>query len=334
MKLFFVCQSIISSNSSSFSGSFFIFRSISWEYDPKTKSFTVEEYENARPPRRTNIEMVVPRSIRHHMLRKDWDVPQSLIAASIRTNIRVKNQRRASVNRVGSGERFDEILENVSHNVKRALFLKKSVSRQAAKLEDEYDHVYDLRLQLYEESEAEYSSHHSRDTSRTATSFSASMGRSTSAAVVEDPNIISSPKTKPEETHSNSTKASPSASMVRPTSVAVIEDTNIISSPTTKPEETHPNSKNKTFNSHDDNNGKLSSKENVANAREGFDEATTPIDIRNSRSSSRKQLGLALSKIENDATSQNSKSNSGEFNAEVGFDDEFGPDFVNVKIEV
>ena len=66
----------------------------------------IEEYERLRyHERRTNYEMVIPRAIRYSMLRKEWNVTQNQIANSIRNVIRIKNQRRATINKLGAGEK-------------------------------------------------------------------------------------------------------------------------------------------------------------------------------------------------------------------------------------
>ena len=112
--------------------------SISWEYDPNTKTLSIDEYEKNRPARRSHIEMVLPRSVRTSMLRKEWDVTQRQIADAVRTNIKVKNQRRATVNNLDKADKVEEAMENAGRKLMRGLLLKKSTSQQVADLERQW----------------------------------------------------------------------------------------------------------------------------------------------------------------------------------------------------
>jgi len=112
--------------------------SISWEYDPNTKTLSIDEYEKNRPARRSHIEMVLPRSVRTSMLRKEWDVTQRQIADAVRTNIKVKNQRRATVNNLDKADKVEEAMENAGRKLMRGLLMKKSTSQQVAELERQW----------------------------------------------------------------------------------------------------------------------------------------------------------------------------------------------------
>lgn len=122
---------------------------ISWEFNPVTKIFPLEEYEKSRPPRRASYEMAIPRSVRHSMLRQEWDVPQSQIAAAIRNTVRIKNQRRITCTRTRTAARMDEVVELTKRKFKK-VFLGQSVSQQVAELEQEFDKVMRLRFQMWE----------------------------------------------------------------------------------------------------------------------------------------------------------------------------------------
>lgn len=91
---------------------------IAWEYNPDTKVISLDQYEETRPERRTHFEMVLPRDVRQQMLKKEWDVSQSQIAAAVRNNIRVKGQRRATVNNLGKATKMEERLEKTGKFVK------------------------------------------------------------------------------------------------------------------------------------------------------------------------------------------------------------------------
>lgn len=111
--------------------------SITWEYDPETKIISIDQYEELRPPRRTHFEMILPREVRQSMLRKEWDVTQTQIAAAVRANIKAKNQRRATINNLGKATKMEEMFESAGRKVKRGIFFKKSVSQQVQDLEEQ-----------------------------------------------------------------------------------------------------------------------------------------------------------------------------------------------------
>jgi hypothetical protein len=120
---------------------------IAWDYDPETKIVTVDQYEDNRPPRRSNFEMVLPRDVRQNMLKKEWDVSQGQIAAAVRSNIKIKNQRRSTVNNLGKAGKMEEIMESAGKNFMRGLMLKKSTSRQVEDLEKQYGEAEKRRSQ-------------------------------------------------------------------------------------------------------------------------------------------------------------------------------------------
>jgi len=72
------------------------------------------------------------------MLRKEWDVTQRQIADAVRTNIKVKNQRRATVNNLDKADKVEEAMENAGRKLMRGLLMKKSTSQQVAELERQW----------------------------------------------------------------------------------------------------------------------------------------------------------------------------------------------------
>lgn len=109
--------------------------SIAWEYDPESKIVSIDQYEELRPERRSHFEMILPRAVRQQMLRKEWDVSQAQIAAAVRNNIKIKNQRRTTVNNLGKSDKFEELMESCTKKFTRTLLLKKSVKKEAQELE-------------------------------------------------------------------------------------------------------------------------------------------------------------------------------------------------------
>lgn len=121
--------------------------SISWEHTEEIV-LSLDQYESTRPPRRTHFEMVLPRDLRQHMLRKEWDVTQSQIASAVRTNIKIKNQRRSTVNNLGKATRMEEMMEKAGRKVMRGFLLKKSTSKQVADLDRQMDLAEQARASL------------------------------------------------------------------------------------------------------------------------------------------------------------------------------------------
>mmetsp|Transcript_21735 Transcript_21735/g.51003 ORF Transcript_21735/g.51003 Transcript_21735/m.51003 type:complete len:263 (+) Transcript_21735:311-1099(+) len=108
--------------------------SIGWKYVP-AKVLPLDVYEKSRPPRRSNIEMILPRDLRQRMLRKEWDVTQSQIASAVRANIKAKNQRRTTVQNLGKSTKMEEAMENASKGVS-GLF-GRSTDKKVKKLEEQ-----------------------------------------------------------------------------------------------------------------------------------------------------------------------------------------------------
>lgn len=125
----------------------FPFFSISWEYS-EIAVLAIEEYENSRPARRSHFEMVLPRKVRQDMLRREWDVTQRQIAESVRQNVKVKNQRKATVNNLNKATRMEEAMESLSRKLKRLVTFQKTVSAQVRALEAQMDESQRRRSKL------------------------------------------------------------------------------------------------------------------------------------------------------------------------------------------
>ena len=96
----------------------------------------MDEYERERGPRRSEPEMIIPRSVRHYMLKEEWQVSRTEITESVREMMRVKYQRRSTINNL-KVTRFEEIMENVMGVIKRAIGCKKPVDTQVEILEQQ-----------------------------------------------------------------------------------------------------------------------------------------------------------------------------------------------------
>lgn len=128
------------------------FYRISWDYYPDVIKLKVDEYEDTRPPRRTNYEMILPRDIRQAMLRKEWGITQSQIAAAVRTNIKVKNQRRTTVNNLSKSSKLEEAFENATRKVMKSLLLK-NTNKELDKLEKQAQMAQQQRKMLEDSDE-------------------------------------------------------------------------------------------------------------------------------------------------------------------------------------
>jgi hypothetical protein len=124
-----------------------LFASISWEF-AEIAELGVEEYESSRPARRSHFEMVLPRKVRHDMLRREWDVTQKEIAESVRRNVKIKNQRKATVNNLGKATKMEEAMESLSRKLKRLITFQKPVSAQVKVLEAQLDQSQKRRSKL------------------------------------------------------------------------------------------------------------------------------------------------------------------------------------------
>ena len=97
----------------------------------------MDDYERRRPERRSQEEMTLPRNLRQEILNEEWRVPQTQIVAAVRETVKVKQQRRTTVNNLDKNFacRMEVFMESASRKVKRGLLLQKSVRKQAEDLE-------------------------------------------------------------------------------------------------------------------------------------------------------------------------------------------------------
>jgi len=122
--------------------------SISWEYNI-LGDMNLDEYERTRPPRRVQKEMVIPRRLREDMLRYEWNASRKEITESIRRNVRVKNQRRTTINNLGKATKFEEAMESASRKLKRFVTGQKSIHRQVRAMEEKIDATNRKRSKLF-----------------------------------------------------------------------------------------------------------------------------------------------------------------------------------------
>jgi hypothetical protein len=99
----------------------------------------LEAFEKARPPRRSQMDLVLTRGERHRLL-VEWGASGQDVIESIRMIIRVKNQRRQTVNNLGSYDRIEEMFEKLSRRMRR-LICQSSSNTAALKLKQESERV-------------------------------------------------------------------------------------------------------------------------------------------------------------------------------------------------
>lgn len=85
------------------------------------------------------------------MLRKEWGVTQSQIASAVRANIKIKNQRRTTVNNLSKSTRVEEAFENATRKVMKGLLFK-DTNKELDKLEKQAKEAEEQR-KLFEKKE-------------------------------------------------------------------------------------------------------------------------------------------------------------------------------------
>jgi len=118
---------------------------LDWEYNPRSVKLSIDEYEKVRGNRRGTFEMVLPKMVRQDMLKYEWNVTQYEIACAVRSIVRVKTQRRTTVNNLGKASKMEEMFEKCYRTAKRTLLIQKKTSEQVRELNDKYDQVEQMR---------------------------------------------------------------------------------------------------------------------------------------------------------------------------------------------
>ena len=72
--------------------------SLSWCYYPECKVLPLDEYESQREPfRRDKRQMLIPPTVREHILQNEWGVSNAEMLKSVNKIIKAKNQRRRTM---------------------------------------------------------------------------------------------------------------------------------------------------------------------------------------------------------------------------------------------
>jgi len=106
---------------------------IGWKFWQRART-SVDWYEKARPARKSQFELVMPREARQEMLIVEWRISQAQIATAVRSNIRTKNQRRRTVNNLGRLNKLEEGLESLMRKLMRLVTFQKRPSKQVEEM--------------------------------------------------------------------------------------------------------------------------------------------------------------------------------------------------------
>lgn len=103
----------------------------------------LEDFEKARPPRRAQMDLVLTRGERHRLL-VEWGASGQDVIEAIRMIIRVKNQRRQTVNNLGSYDRIEEVFENIVRSAKNVI-CQSSSNTAARKLQEDSERAATMK---------------------------------------------------------------------------------------------------------------------------------------------------------------------------------------------
>lgn len=143
----------------------------------------LDSFERARPPRRSQMDLVLTRGERHRLL-VEWGASGQDVIEAIRMIIRVKNQRRQTVNNLGSYDRIEEVFENLARRMRRVV-CQSSSNTAALKLKQESERVASMKSRQPKQQNASSSGEAASDTATetaTATSFPANRKGQTTKA--------------------------------------------------------------------------------------------------------------------------------------------------------
>jgi hypothetical protein len=145
----------------------------------------LEAFEKARPPRRSQMDLVLTRGERHRLL-VEWGASGQDVIEAIRMIIRVKNQRRQTVNNLGSYDRIEEIFENLSRRMRRAV-CQSSSKTEALKLKQQSERIASINTKRKKHQTTSFSGEAASDTATdTATATSSPQVRTGQRATKAD----------------------------------------------------------------------------------------------------------------------------------------------------
>jgi hypothetical protein len=97
--------------------------SLGWNYGQE-KTVPLDAFEEKRgTSRRHDMDLVLDRRDRKVLLMQEWEVPYNEFVDSIRQVMKIKRQRRTTVNNIGSYDKVEEVLESLGRKLKRTVLL-------------------------------------------------------------------------------------------------------------------------------------------------------------------------------------------------------------------
>ncbi|KAI2489260.1 hypothetical protein MHU86_25333 [Fragilaria crotonensis] len=125
--------------------------SINWIYHSPPRRMSVDAFEQARPSRRSQMELVLTREEREDLLENVWNVPRSEISRAVRSILRLKNQRRTTVTNLSTSTKLEEVIESAGRKCKRAFSFQRRPSVKAAQLTKEHMAAEAQRKAIWDE---------------------------------------------------------------------------------------------------------------------------------------------------------------------------------------
>jgi len=108
---------------------------IGWSYG-KTRVIDVNSYEAARSYRKSPSHLILSREEREALL-LNWGASFHDIIEAVRSNLKIKNQRRQTVTNLGKVERIEEAFESATRKLKSALMLRRSTGNKVKRLQEQ-----------------------------------------------------------------------------------------------------------------------------------------------------------------------------------------------------
>jgi hypothetical protein len=116
---------------------FSILNRIGWGH-ATSEIVDIDIYEDARPRRRPQQELVLSREYREAILR-EWNIPHEDIIQATRNNLKAKFNRRRTVRNIRRVEKLEIVFEGAAKGLKRALHLRRRTEDELQELQEQAD---------------------------------------------------------------------------------------------------------------------------------------------------------------------------------------------------
>mmetsp|Transcript_14837 Transcript_14837/g.34354 ORF Transcript_14837/g.34354 Transcript_14837/m.34354 type:complete len:644 (-) Transcript_14837:1758-3689(-) len=108
---------------------------IGWKYG-ETRVIDVDSFEAARSYKKPSSHLILNREAREAVL-LSWGASFHDIVEAVRSNLKIKNQRRQTVTNLGKVERIEEAFESATRKLKSALMLRRSTGNKVKRLQEQ-----------------------------------------------------------------------------------------------------------------------------------------------------------------------------------------------------